>query len=1464
MSWLIAVFLTNTLSALILVVAYLTIWSASRRPSAGLWGIGWTAYTVRFLILIGESVSTTPAPWRFGSLATLGLSGFFLWAGTRSLIGRPLPLRAYTWGLLPVAWASMALVPFAVDYRVVAIPGFVFSVLVDCLTALALLRYSHTMGRRGAWSLPTAYIVWAALKIGHLFTPANSTLFTASLLLTNGLAFGMAFSLIGLSLSEAERHAQRRADRLNALAALTGAAGQLRSPEELLAAALEEVQRLLQAGGGLGAVLVEHEGLEGHPRLVAALDLCPGCPLRRAEPPATECLCEQAIASGHLVRAQKPEQPDTPGCRATIAIPLRAQQQTLGAVCATLTSEQLLSEGEQQTLETLGRQLGIALENARLVRAMDREVKRLQALTDASRHMIVEMDLQAAMAGIIEAARNTLGVNRAAVFLVNPDTGQIEVAHAEGLSPEYLAFATTRFPRTPAHTPTEESQMMWLDDAQNASEMPSLQQASRQEGFRSVVMLPLSHRKGLLGTLTFYYDEVRPYESDDQRFCRGLADQAAMMIENTLLHREMQRRLEELAALHEIDLRITSALELDEVLHTIAEQLRQMFGVSTLYIGLYDEQQNQLRVPLIMEQGEVQPPALLRLSDEEGLASWVIRTRQPVWVNDLTEEREGLPVGPIQIGGLTRSLAIVPLLVKEHPVGVLSVQSYEPRTFTAADRRLLTDIALHAAVAIHNARLYQAEKEARDLAERLRETTLLVSSSLDLQEVLELILDQLAHVLPYDSGTIQILERGRTRTIALRGLPPAEIGRCYPLDEYPYNRRLAAGEGPIVVEDVHQHPEWVLIEGLEHVRSNIGVPLWVRGRGIGLLTIDSRHPNAYDEADAAVVQTFAQQAAVAIENAQLYTEQRRRAEEAHVLLEIATAINSTLELSDILREVALRAARACEASRCSIFLLDEQEERLMPFTSQFSHGRADPESWQQFRESARRHRLEELPEAREAISKRSPLFIPDARASSLPPHWVRLFDVGSLLLVPLVSRDRVIGLLGLDCPERGRTYTAGQVSFAMTMAGQAALAIEKAHLYQREQQRRREAETLYRATQALTTTLDQWEVLDRILTELQQVVPYDSSSVQLIHDARAEIISGRGFPNLEELRGLSFDLTRDDNPNSQVVRSRSPLILDDAPTAYGEFLSEPHLQVGTRSWMGVPLIFGDRMIGLLVLDKREPAFYTPEHARLALAFAGQAAIAIENARLYRQLEEQSAELSRAFQELSELDRLRGEVIQNVNHELRTPLTLIQGYADLLLSGDLGQLSMKQRSALEVVYDRTITLAQLVHNLTALRLLSGESVASAPLQIQDVVRHCVAMYSRPASRVGIKVETDLPERLPPILGSRDQLTLVFSQLLDNAIKFSPDGGTIRVHAWHNDHQVQVAVRDEGIGIAPGHLHRIFGRFYQVDGSTTRRFSGLGIGLALVWEIVEAHGGSVTVESAPAKGSTFTVILPATEN
>jgi len=231
---------------------------------------------------------------------------------------------------------------------------------------------------------------------------------------------------------------------------------------------------------------------------------------------------------------------------------------------------------------------------------------------------------------------------------------------------------------------------------------------------------------------------------------------------------------------------------------------------------------------------------------------------------------------------------------------------------------------------------------------------------------------------------------------------------------------------------------------------------------------------------------------------------------------------------------------------------------------------------------------------------------------------------------PVRWGEELLGVVNVnsDIPH---AFSPDDVELLAIFATHAAIAIRNARLYQETQQRALEQRTLREAALALTSALDLHEVINRILDQLREVVPYDTASVQLLRENHLEIVGGRGFPNLEELLGFCFPVDGD-NPNREVVRTRAPFIVADAPTAYEGFRRQPHAPAGIRSWLGVPMLVGERLIGMIALDKSEPAFYTQEHVRLVEAYAAQAAIAIENARLHQEVLDHAEQLEQRVQE----------------------------------------------------------------------------------------------------------------------------------------------------------------------------------------------------------------------------------------
>ncbi len=510
----------------------------------------------------------------------------------------------------------------------------------------------------------------------------------------------------------------------------------------------------------------------------------------------------------------------------------------------------------------------------------------------------------------------------------------------------------------------------------------------------------------------------------------------------------------------------------------------------------------------------------------------------------------------------------------------------------------------------------ERERRTRELA-MLNEIGQMITSSLDLNEVLALLLEQTRRVLDAEACSVALLDEDGDLVFhhAEGEIAEAVIGL-----------RLKPGQGiagwvaqngqPTLVPDAYADPHFYgEVDSGFTTRDVVCVPLIVRDKIIGVLELINKRQGTFTEDDMRILESVATQAATAIENARLHQETRRRLAREERLNELAHTLGGEMELATLIPRLLPPVVELTGADAGTVAILDPDREVITyPYNYNLPDALAGVEV------------PAESGLAGHTMQVCRPVLLDDYRQHpDALPSWVEA-GVRSMLAVPLLVGDEVVGAMGLFSLEEVRPFGAEAVAAAEAAGRLAAVAIQRVRLFEAEQKRRQEAETLREAALALTATLDRDEVIERILVQLQEVVPYDSTSVQLLKGNQLEIVGGRGFPNLPDLLGTSFPIDGD-NPNREVVRTRAPFIVENAQAVYEGFRQDPHLQAAIRSWLGVPMLVGDRLIGMIALDKREPGFYTQEHARLALSFAAQAAIAIENARLFQESQRRAEEMA---------------------------------------------------------------------------------------------------------------------------------------------------------------------------------------------------------------------------------------------
>jgi PAS domain S-box-containing protein len=335
-------------------------------------------------------------------------------------------------------------------------------------------------------------------------------------------------------------------------------------------------------------------------------------------------------------------------------------------------------------------------------------------------------------------------------------------------------------------------------------------------------------------------------------------------------------------------------------------------------------------------------------------------------------------------------------------------------------------------------------------------------------------------------------------------------------------------------------------------------------------------------------------------------------------------------------------------------------------------------------------------------------------------------------------------------------------------------------------------------------------------------------------------------------------LAKGEGLSGRVWESGEALIVDD----YGKWEGRARA-FGTpppAAVLAVPIQWGETFLGVLNVVSTPPRTFSAADAELLSLFATDAAIAIENARLYREIQLQTSELADAVTQLKELDQLKSEFIQNVSHELRSPLALILGYAEILASGELGELDGRQQKPVQIIARRSRMLSDLVSDILLILEIEASPRQPEPVQMDQVVLAAVEDFQLTVQQAGITLHADIASDLPPVSGYPIYLRRVVDNLVDNAIKFTPAEGIIAITVEQESDCVVLQISDSGIGVPQDQLERIFERFYQVDGSPKRRYGGVGLGLALVREIVQTYGGTVTASSRPGEGSTFKVSLP----
>jgi GAF domain-containing protein/CheY-like chemotaxis protein len=1183
--------------------------------------------------------------------------------------------------------------------------------------------------------------------------------------------------------------------------------------------------------------------------------------------------------------------------RTVLGIPMLRAGELLGVILIYRDEVRPFSDSQVALMETFGDQAAIAIENARLLTELQTKnadlTEALEQQTATSEILRVISSSPTEVQPVFEAiATSTARLCEARDVVVYYADGDVlrPISH-------HGSFAVSGIPLvrgTVGGRTVIERRLIHVADLQaEADDFPVGAAISRREGTRSMLSVPLLLRDGdAIGTIALRRFEVRPFSEKQIALVRTFADQAVIAIQNVRLFTELGERNSELRVALEQQTATSELLkvigratfDLQPVFETLAENAIRLCAAQQASIFRFDGQvlrvvatQNaSAEVRAFLEQNPIAP------GRQSGSARAALE-RRTIHIHDAKSDPE-YTYGVMQVEPLRTVLAI-PMLRADELLGVIFIYRREVLPFSDNQIALMETFADQAAIAIENARLLtELQAKNADLTEALEQQTataeilrVISSSPTDVQPVFDTIAQNArrlceagsAQVVTYDGELMHLQSLDNTgpeRADVLRSVFPMA-----PSQGSLAGRAILTGR-PVHVPDLLEDRDYnvgaVVGAGL---RSALAVPMLREGSPIGSVNVHIwATPRPFSTKQLTLLQTFADQAVIAIQNVRLFKELEARNGELRVALEQQTATSellkvigrSTFDLQPVFETLAENAVRLCEAERGIVWRFEDQVLKAV-----VTHN-ASPE-FQAFVEANPIALGRGSATARAAVERRS-MHVHDAQADSEYTYASRQVEpVRTVLAIPMLRADELLGVITIYRYEV-RPFTDSQIILLETFADQAAIAIENARLLTELQARTaeltrsvRELRALSEVGQALSSSLDLDTVLNTIVARANQLAGTDGCSVYE-YDEGTEEFHFRATDNLDEevvAVARRTPVRRGEGNVGRIAVTREPVQIADIGQegAYRGHLRDALLRTGNRALLAVPLLSEGHIIGGLTVNRKTPGEFAPEVVDLLKTFASQSALAIQNARLFREIGDKS-------RQLEEADRHKSEFLANMSHELRTPLNAIIGYSEMLqedaadlgaeqLTDDLKKINAAGKHLLELI-NAVLDLSKIEAGKMELYLESFE--------VAGLVRDIAAVIQPLAAKNANRLEVRCPDAIGPMRADLTKVRQALFNLLSNACKFT-DRGTIalavaRETSGGQDSMV-FRVSDTGIGMTPEQLARLFEAFSQADAATTRKYGGTGLGLALSRRLCRMMGGDVTVESEAGRGSTFTIRLPA---
>ncbi len=1190
----------------------------------------------------------------------------------------------------------------------------------------------------------------------------------------------------------------------------------------------------------------------------------------------------RAILDRHLVHIQdaltdadyQHDIAHTGGWRSMIAVPMFREATPVGVIWVARAQTGPFSDHQIELLETFADQAVIAIENVRLFNETKEALERQTATAEILRVISSSpTNVQPVFEAIVASAVRLCDAVQSAA--ITREDGMLHLVAHKNWTGEGRTLAESLFPM-PADRDhltaiaVRENRVIHSVNLQHDPEAPaSSRELAIAQGYDALLIVPMLREGRSRGAIVVA--RKGPFTDHQIALLQTFADQAVIAIDNVRLFNETKEGLERQTATAEIlSVIASSPSDVQPVFDAIARSARQLIdGRSAVVVRRVAE---ELQLEAVTATTEAADDALRKafptpLTGQAALGKAILSGQPAVSVDVEVDPAFSDAYRETMRARGTRSFLAVPMLREGKAIGGIAVTRGFTGPFSDHQIKLLQTFADQAVIAIENVRLFNETKEALEQQRASGEVLSVISNSIeDAQPVFEKIVESCERLFGGSKVGLNLVGAdGLVHAGAYGKFPGVDKLRSEGFP-HPANEESATGAA-ILARDVIHYPDvlgdpnvpFYARRGAEAVgfRSFIMAPLLSEGRGLGAIFVGRETVGSFSEKEITLLKAFANQAVIAIQNARLFNETKEALERQKATAEVLGSISSSMTDTQPVFESIVRSLRRLLGARSSVLQI-LRPDGMVDMPAVDGETRA-------LQARFPRPLDDSTIGGRAMLTKQTIRLTPVLGNPETPPatlQFAKDFGFNSVIFTPMMFEGTVIGAISVAHAD-AKAFDERQVSLIKTFADQAVIAIENVRLF-KELKERTEALTksvgqltaLGEVSQALSSTLDVEQVLRTIASRAVQLSGLDGAAIYE-YDEDRKVFTLRGgeniMPELVELY-RSEPIRFGEGAVGRAAELRAPVQIADIEQGYQSRARDVLQRAGARALLAVPLLREGHILGAIAVIRNRPGDFAPEVTDLLQTFATQSAIAIQNARLFREIEEKGRQLEEASQHKSHF-------LASMSHELRTPLNAILGFNEMILGEVYGEVPADMKEPLEDIQTSGKHLLRLINNVLDLaKIEAGRmELALADYSVQDMVESVRATLRPLAEAKGLEFLVSVPNDVPLAHGDSGRLTQCLMNLAGNSLKFTKEGN-VSISVEPNGETLAFRVTDTGIGIPPEKIDTLFTEFKQTDATIASEYGGTGLGLSISKKFIEMHGGRIWVESELGKGSSFIFEIP----